>query len=69
MDILFGTHFLNGLLMVAMPVGLAIFLMHRWKLGGRIWWIGTASFILSKIGHIPFNWVAGKILIQADLVS
>ncbi|MGD0753195.1 MAG: hypothetical protein ABSA23_17540 [Anaerolineales bacterium] len=69
MDILFFSHLLNGLLMVAMPVGLAIYLAGRWKLGGRIWWIGTASFILSKIGHIPFNWVAGKILNQTDLVA
>ncbi|MGA2490877.1 MAG: YhfC family glutamic-type intramembrane protease, partial [Anaerolineales bacterium] len=69
MDILFGTHFLNGLLMVAMPVGLAIFLMHRWKLGGRIWWIGAVTLILSQVGHIPFNWGAGKLLNQTDMVA
>jgi uncharacterized membrane protein YhfC len=43
MDTLILTHFLNGLLMVAMPVGL------------RIWLIGAATFILSQVGHIPFN--------------
>jgi len=31
MDILFIAHLLNGLLMVAMPVGLAIYLTRRWN--------------------------------------
>jgi uncharacterized membrane protein YhfC len=69
MDIPFFAHMLNGLLMIAMPVGLAIYLTSRWKLGGRIWWIGAATFILSQVGHIPFNWVAGKILNQTAMVS
>jgi uncharacterized membrane protein YhfC len=55
--------------MIAMPVGLAIYLTNRWKLGGRIWWIGAATFILSQVGHIPFNWAAGKILNQTGIVS
>ena len=69
MDIQFITHLLNGLLMVAMPVGLGIYLTNRWKLGGRIWWIGAAAFILSQVAHIPFNWVAGKILNQTGLAA
>lgn len=69
MDILLITHLVNGLLMIAMPVGLAIFLTNRWKLGGRIWWIGAATFIISQVGHIPFNWAAGKLLNQTRLVS
>lgn len=55
MDTLILTHFLNGLLMVAMPVGLGIFLTKRFGLGWRIWLIGAATFILSQVGHIPFN--------------
>jgi uncharacterized membrane protein YhfC len=54
MDILFLTHLLNGLLMIGMPVGLAIFLTARWKLGARLWWIGAATFVLSQVAHIPF---------------
>ncbi len=52
---IFLAHLLNSLLMIAIPVGLAIFLAVRWKLGARLWLIGAATFILSQIGHIPFN--------------
>ena len=69
MDILFLAHFLNGLLMVAMPIGLAVYLTRRWKFGGRVWWIGAATFVLSQIGHIPFNWGIGKLLNHTSMVS
>jgi len=69
MDILFVAHLLNGLLMVAMPVALAIYLAYRWKIGGRIWWIGAATFVLSQIGHIPFNLGASKLLNQTGMVA
>jgi uncharacterized membrane protein YhfC len=69
MDILLFVHLFNGILMIAMPVGLAIYLTGRWKLGGRIWWIGAGTFILSQFGHIPFNWVAGKIFNQTGGVT
>lgn len=55
MDVLVLTHFLNGFLMVAMPVGLGIYLTRRFHLGWRIWLIGAGTFILSQVGHIPFN--------------
>jgi uncharacterized membrane protein YhfC len=55
MDSLFVTHLLNGLLMVGMPVGLVIYLTRRFRLGWRLWWIGAATFVLSQVGHIPFN--------------
>jgi uncharacterized membrane protein YhfC len=55
MDILFLSHLLNGLLMIAMPVGLAIFLTKKFGLNSRLWWIGAATFVLSQVGHIPFN--------------
>ena len=69
MDILFIAHLLNGLLMIGMPVGLAIYLTRRWKIGGRIWWVGAATFSLSQIGHIPFNLVVSKLLNQTDMVA
>jgi uncharacterized membrane protein YhfC len=54
------THPLNGLLMLALPILLGIWLTRRFKLGWRIWWIGAATFVLSQVGHIPFNlWFFG----------
>jgi uncharacterized membrane protein YhfC len=69
MDVLFFAHLLNGLLMLAMPIGLALYLNRRWNLGGRIWWIGAATFLLSQVAHIPFNWGIGRILNQSDMVA
>ena len=51
------THLLNGLLMIVLPAALGIFLTRRFHLGWRIWWIGAATFVLSQVGHIPFNYV------------
>lgn len=68
MNILIITHALNGLLMIAMPIGLAIILTRRWKMGWKIWWIGFATFIISQVGHIPFNWGAGLLLNRSNLV-
>jgi uncharacterized membrane protein YhfC len=61
MDLPFLTHLLNGLLMVAIPVGLGIYLTRRFRMGWRLWWIGAAAFILSQIGHIPFNWLINRL--------
>src|SRR5512143_2957312 len=47
--------FLNGLLMILLPVGLGLWLEKRLHLGWRLWWIGAAPFVLSQVGHIPFN--------------
>ena len=69
MDIVFLAHFFNGILMVAIPVGVALFLTRRWKMGARIWWIGAATFILSQVGHIPFNLSIGKVLNQTGMVA
>jgi len=49
------THLLNGLIMVALPVGLGILLTRKFKQNGSLWWIGAGTFILSQVGHIPFN--------------
>jgi uncharacterized membrane protein YhfC len=69
MDFLLVAHFLNGFLMVAMPIGLAIYLLRKWKLGARIWWIGAATFVLSQVGHIPFNLVTGKLINQPGMAA
>jgi len=69
MDILFLAHFLNGFLMIAMPIGLAVYLTRKFKLGWRLWWIGAATFVLSQAGHIPFNWAATVLLNRTPLVN
>ena len=69
MDILFWAHLLNGLLMIAMPVGLAIYLTRRWKLGWGLWFIGAGTFIFSQVGHIPFNSAAGALLNRTAMVD
>ena len=69
MDILFWAHFFNGFLMIALPIGLGIYLARRFKLGWRLWWIGAATFVLSQVGHIPFNWAIGSLLNQTSMVN
>jgi uncharacterized membrane protein YhfC len=54
--------------MSAMPIVQAIILNRRWKMGWGIWWIGFAAFIISQVGHIPFNWGAGLLLNRSNLV-
>ncbi len=67
MDLLFFTHLFNGLLMVALPVGLAMFLTRRFHLGWRLWWIGAATFVLSQVGHIPFNAIFTRLFASGAL--
>jgi uncharacterized membrane protein YhfC len=55
MDILFFSHLLNALLMIAMPVALAIYLTRKFHFNWWLWFIGGATFILSQVLHIPFN--------------
>lgn len=55
MPLIFFTSLLSGLLMVGMPIALGIYLARRFRLGWRIWLIGAATFIISQVGHIPFN--------------
>jgi uncharacterized membrane protein YhfC len=62
-------HLLNSVLMVAMPLTLAIILSHRWKPGWRILLIGATTFILSQVGHIPFNALMTRLLSKTALAS
>lgn len=69
MDILFFAHLLNALLMIAMPLGLAIYLTRTWKLSWRLWFIGAATFVLSQVGHIPFLSLSTQMLNRPPLVN
>lgn len=55
MDLTFMLYALNGLLMIAVPIVLGVYLTRKFDLEARLWWIGAAIFILSQVGHLPFN--------------
>jgi len=46
---------LNSLLMITLPLLLGIWLVHRYRVSWKLFFIGAAGFIVSQIGHIPFN--------------
>ncbi len=59
---------LNFAIMMALPVGLAIFLARRFKAGWGLFGIGVGSFILSQVVHIPFNsWVLEPVVKRLGL--
>jgi uncharacterized membrane protein YhfC len=57
MDTLFITHILNALLMIGLPLLLAIFLKRRYKHSWVLFFSGVVGFIVSQVGHIPFNYL------------
>jgi len=67
--ILYVTYLINGLLMIGMPIVLGIYLMRRFGMSGRLWWIGAATFVLSQVGHIPFNIAVGALFETGVLPS
>ncbi len=69
MNILGVTYFLNGFLMIATPIGLAIYLARKFKLGWRLFWVGAATFIISQIVHIPFNALINPVFNQFGFIS
>ncbi|MBE3117489.1 MAG: YhfC family intramembrane metalloprotease [Candidatus Atribacteria bacterium] len=69
MNILSLTYFLNGFLMIAMPVGLTIYLTRKFKQGWRLFWIGAATFIFSQVLHIPFNALVNPVFNQFDFIA
>lgn len=46
---------INAVLMIGIPTAAALLIYKRGKSGFRPIWIGAAIFILSQVGHIPFN--------------
>jgi uncharacterized membrane protein YhfC len=54
-DLLSITQFLNGILMIAIPISLGIYLTSKFRLGWKIWLAGGAAFVVSQVFHLPFN--------------
>jgi uncharacterized membrane protein YhfC len=46
---------LNFSLMIGMPFALAVYLLRRFKAEWRLFGVGVITFVLSQVGHIPFN--------------
>ncbi|MBN2555022.1 MAG: YhfC family intramembrane metalloprotease [Anaerolineales bacterium] len=46
---------LNGVLMIVLPVVLGILLARRYKTTWSVFFAGSVTFILSQVGHLPFN--------------
>jgi uncharacterized membrane protein YhfC len=55
MDLITIIHFLNGFLMIAIPVVLGIYLTNKSHLTWKLWLIGACTFIIAQIFHISFN--------------
>jgi uncharacterized membrane protein YhfC len=69
LSILTLTYFLNGILMIALPIGLTIYLTRKFKRGWRLFWIGAATFVFSQVLHIPFNSIASPNLNQFSVIA
>ena len=54
-NLLMLTYPLNGLLMIALPLVLAVYLTRKFHLSWGLWGIGGVTFIVSQVAHIPFN--------------
>ncbi len=52
---------LNFLLMLALPILLARWIQRRYRPGWAFWGIGAVTFVLSQVGHIPFNLVVQRL--------
>ncbi len=46
---------LNFLLMIGLPLLLGAWLARRYRVSWRLFLIGAVTFVLSQVGHIPFN--------------
>jgi len=54
-SVLIFTYPLGIFLVLALVIGLGVFLTRKYNLGWRLYWFGAALFIIAQILHIPFN--------------
>ncbi len=55
---IFFWYALDVLLMIGFPLWLARLIHRRRRPSWELFMVGGATFILSQVGHIPFNWLA-----------
>ena len=46
---------LSALLMVALPLAAGVYGPPRWHTGWGLVFVGAATFLISQVGHLPFN--------------
>lgn len=51
----FGLRLLSALIMIALPLGVGLYLYRRWTVSWGLALVGGAVFLLSQAAHIPFN--------------
>jgi len=54
-SVLIFTYPLGIFLVLALVIGLGVFLTRKYNLSWRLYWIGAALFVIAQILHIPFN--------------
>ena len=57
MDTIYLFYTLNYSLMIAMPFLLARIIKAKRRVNWGLFGIGALTFVLSQVGHIPFNWL------------
>jgi uncharacterized membrane protein YhfC len=67
MDPLLITHPLNALLIFGTAFGYGAWISARTGAGWGLFWIGGATFVLSQVGHLPFNIFLGYLFEQGIL--
>lgn len=48
---------INFLLMILLPILLGRWIVARRRVGWGLFGIGAVTFVLSQVGHLPFNWL------------
>lgn len=46
---------LSALSMIALPLAVGVYLARRWQRGWGLVLVGAATFLISQLGHLPFN--------------
>ena len=69
MNVLVITYAINGMVMVAAPICLTIYLTRKLKQGWQLFWIGGATFIFSQVLHIPFNALVTPVFNRFEFIS
>ena len=58
----------NAIVMVVFPIMVSAYLINKYKTNWKMWGIGGLIFIISQVGHIPFNSIASKLLNNTTMI-